>query len=158
MARAKSSARKKKTYRNLNVTPSPEKKQIETKEILVTLAASNGEVIKVETLEKSGQRRALTDEEFADLAGEEAIDLGAALEHAYATGIADALQDELGDDEGVAGDEEEILRRFIFRIAAGRQVLRRGARKLILRRALHRERAVRHAHARGGPAGKRTVN
>ena len=155
MAKAKSSARKKKTYRSLNVTPSPEKKQVEAKEIVLTLAASSGEVIKIETLEKSGLRRALSDEEFADLAGEDAVDLGTALEHAYATGIADALQEELGGDEG---DEEEILRRFIFKIAAGRQLLRRGAHKMILRRALHRQRGVSHAHARSSAAGKRALN
>jgi hypothetical protein len=156
MAKAQSRAktRARKTYRSLNVTP-PEKKQIETKEIVLTLAASNGDVVKVEALEKSGQRRTLTDEEFADLAGEDATDLGVALEHAYATGITDALQDELGEDDE---DVEEILRRFILKIAAGRQVLRRGAHKLILRRALHRQRAVRHAHARGGAAGKRAIN
>ena len=152
---AKAKKRAKRTYRSLNVTPSPEKKQVEAKEIVLTLASSSGEVIKIETLEKSGQRRALSDEEFADLAGEDAVDLGTALEHAYATGIADALQDELGEDEE---DEEDVLRRFIFKIAAGRQLLRRGAHKLILRRALHRQRGVRHAHARSGAAGKRALN
>ena len=153
MAKAKKRARK--TYRSLNVTRSPEKKQIETREVVLTLAAPNGDVIKIETLEKSGQRRALSDEEFADLAGEDAIDLTAALEHAYATGIADAFQDDLGEDEE---DLEEILRRFIFKIAAGRQLLRRGAHKLVLGQALHRQRAVRHAHAGRGAAGKRAMN
>jgi hypothetical protein len=151
---AKAKKRAKKTYRSLNVTPSPEKKQIETKEIVLTLAGPNGDVIKIETLERSGQRRELTDEEFADLAGEDAHDLTAALEHAYATGIADAFQDELSEDEE---DVETILRRFIFKIAAGRQLLRRGAHKLVLGQALHRQRAVRHAHARGA-AGKRAMN
>jgi hypothetical protein len=159
MAKAQHRAKKRarKTYRSLNVTPSPEKKQLETKEVVLTLAALNGDVIKIETLEKSGQRRALSDEEFADLAGEDAVDLGTALEQAYATGIADALQDELGEDEEDE-DGAEILRRFIFKIAAGRQLLRRGAHKLILRRALHRQRGVRHAHARSGAAGKRALN
>jgi hypothetical protein len=153
MARTRKRA-KKKTYRSLNVTPSPEKKQLEIKEIVLTLAAPNGEVIKIETLERSGQRRELTDEEFADLAGDDAIDLTTALEHAYATGIADAFQDELGEDDE---DVDDILRRFIFKIAAGRQLLRRGAHKLVLGRALHRQRAVRHAHARGA-AVKRAIN
>jgi len=157
MAKAQNRAKKraKKTYRSLNVAPSPEKKQIETKEVVLTLVASNGDVVKIETLEKSGQRRALSDEEFANIAGEDAVDLGAALEHAYATGIADALQDELGEDDV---DVEEILRRFIFKIAAGRQLLRRGAHKLVLRNALHRQRGVRHAHGRSGGAGKRALN
>ena len=159
MAKAQNRAKKRarKTYRSLNVTPSPEKKQLEIKEVVLTLAALNGDVIKIETLEKSGQRRALSDEEFADLAGEDAVDLSTALEQAYATGIADALQDELGEGEEDE-DGAEILRRFIFKIAAGRQLLRRGAHKLILRRALHRQRGVRHAHAGRGAAGKRALN
>lgn len=152
---AKARKRAKKTYRSLNVTPSPEKKQIETKEVVLTLTVSDGEVIKIETLEKSGQRRELTDEEFLDLAGEDADDLSSALEHAYATGIADAFQDELGADDE---DVDAILRRFIFKIAAGRKLLRRGAHKLLLRHALHRQRAVRHAHAGRGAAGKRALN
>ena len=154
MAKARKRARRK-TYRSLNVTPSPEKKQLEIKEIVLTLAGPDGEVIKIETLERSGQRRELTDEEFSEFAGEDAIDLTAALEHAYATGIADAFQDELDEDEE---DVEEILRRFIFKIAAGRQLLRRGAHKLVLGQALHRQRAVRHAHAGRGAARRRAVN
>ena len=150
MARAK----KKKTYRNLNVTPRPEKKHLETKEIVLTLTAPNGDVIRIEALEKSGQRRELSDDEFSALAGKDAVDLGDAIEHAYATGIADALQD---DEDEESEDESEILRRFILKVAAGRQVLRRGAHKLIVRRALHRQRGVRHAH-QGGGTGRRAIN
>jgi len=87
-------------------------------------------VVKIEALEKSGQRRELNDDEFSALAGNDAIDLGDAVEQAYATGIADALQDD-EDDENE--DEAEILRRFILKVAAGRQLLRRGAHKLIVR-------------------------
>jgi hypothetical protein len=152
MARAK----KKKTYRTLNVTSRPEKKQIAAKEIVLTLAAMNGDVIKIEALEKSGQRRELDDDEFSALAGKDAVDFAAAVEHAYATGIADGLQDDLGEDDADE-DEAEILRRFILKVAAGRQLLRRGAQKLIVRRALHRQRGVRHAH-QGGGAGRRAIN
>ncbi len=147
-------ARKKKTYRSLNVANRPEKKQIETKEIVLTLAALNGDVIKIEALEKSGQRRELDDDEFSTLAGKEAVDFAAAVEHAYATGIADGLQDDEHDEDE---DEAEILRRFILKVAAGRQMLRRGAHKLIVRRAMHRQRGVRHAH-QGGGAGRREIH
>ena len=149
MARAK----KKKTYRNLNVAQRSEKKHLETKEIVLTLTAPNGDVVKIEALEKSGQRRELNDDEFSQLAGNDAVDLGDAVEQAYATGIADALQD---DEEEGNEDEAEILRRFILRVAAGRQLLRRGAHKLIVRRALHRQRGTRHAH-QAGP-GRRAMN
>src|ERR1700752_5369751 len=111
MARAK----KKKTYRNLDVTPRPEKKQIDTKEIVLTLAALNGDLIKIEALEKSGQRRELDDDEFSALASTAAVDLAAAVEQAYPTGIADGLQDDLGEDDEA---EAEILRRFILKVAA----------------------------------------
>ena len=121
---------------------------------MLTLAAPNGDVIKIEALEKSGQRRELDDDEFSALAGNDAVDLAAAVEQAYATGIADGLQDDLGEDDE---DEAEILRRFILKVAAGRQLLRRGAHKLIVRRALHRQRGVRHAHP-GGGTGRRAVN
>jgi hypothetical protein len=147
MARAR-----KKTYRSLNFTPSPEKKQIQTKQIVLTLAASNGDVIKIEKLEKSGQRREVTDEEFAELAGEDTPNLGAALEHAYTAGITDALNNELSEDEEDEKDEEEILRRFILKRAAGRQLLRRGVRRIILRRALRRRLAERRARPQAGAA------
>ena len=149
MARAK----KKKTYRNLNVTQRPEKKHLETKEIVLTLTAPNGDVVKIEALEKSGQRRELNDDEFSELAGNDAVDLGDAVEQAYATGIADALQDD--EDEGNE-DEAEILRRFILKVAAGRQLLRRGAHKLIVRRALLRQRGMRHTQQ--GGTGRRAMN
>jgi len=151
--------KKKRTYRNLDFTPSsPDKKQIQTRQIVLTLAAPDGDVIKIEKLEKSGQRREVTDEEFADLAGEDAVDWGAALEHAYTAGIEDALKDELSEHDEDEQEEEEILRRFILKRAAGRQLLRRGVRKLILRRALHRQLAGRQAHSEGGAAGSKQAD
>lgn len=116
---------------------SPE--ETEQLQFVVTLSAPKGEVVKVEKIERPGQRRELSEEEFAQLAGEDEVeDLAAALEEAYAAGINDALGED--DEEEDEDDEEEIaLRRFILGRAAGRQLLRRGVRRLILRRALRRE-------------------
>ena len=132
---------KRKTYRSLNVAPSPEKKQIATRQLVLTLGVADGGVIKVEKLEKSGQRHEVSDEEFAALAGEDGVELGAALEEAYTAGITDAINDELSEEEEDEEEEEEILRRFILRRAAGRQLLRRGVRRLILRRLIGRARS-----------------
>ena len=154
-ARKKTTPRKKTTYRSLDVKPHPEKKQIETKEVVLTFAAMNGDLVKIEALEKSGQRRKLDDDEFSALAGKDAVDLATAVENAYATGIVDALQHDLGEDEEDE-NETEILRRFILKIAAGRQLLRRDAHNLIVRRAMHRQRGVRHPPQTG--AGKRAIN
>jgi hypothetical protein len=114
----------------------------ETREVVVTLGGSKGEVLKAEKLERSGTRRDLTEEEFAALVGEDELeDLGAALEEAYAAGINDALHDALGEKDEEEDDEEDeeiVLRRFILGRAAGRQLLRRGVRRLILARVLRR--------------------
>jgi hypothetical protein len=120
--------------------PSPE--ETEQLQFVVTLSAPAGEIVKVEKVERPGHRRELSEEEFAQLAGEDEVEeLGAALEEAYAAGINDALGD---DDEDEEDEDEEIaLRRFILGRAAGRQLLRRGVRRLILHRALQRELARR---------------
>jgi len=131
---------KKRTYRNLNFTPSSEKKHLETKQLVLTLGVPAGDVIKIELLGKSGQRQEISDDEFAALAGDDAAeDLEAALEEAYTAGITDAIHDELHQEEEDEEDEEEIFRRFILRRAAGRKLLRRGIRQFILRRVIRRE-------------------
>jgi len=112
----------------------------ETEQLVVTVSPSKGEILLVERMEKSGQRREISAEEFATLAGEdEAEDLGAALEEAYAAGIVDALGEEDAEEEDESEeDAENALRQVILGRAAGRLLLRRTVRRLILRRALRR--------------------
>jgi hypothetical protein len=61
----------KKKYRNLQVARRPKSKATGTRELVLTLSIPDGEVVKVETPEKSGQRHELSEEEFAALAGED---------------------------------------------------------------------------------------
>lgn len=128
--------------------PKRQRKGTGTKELVLTLSIPDGEVVKAEMLEKSGQRRELSEEEFADLAGEDEDEISP--EEAYAAGIADAGdEDELElDDEG--GMDEEALERFILREMIARQLLRRGVRRFILRRL--RERGMRRSQE--GPGQK----
>src|SRR5215467_13689445 len=78
------------------------KKFSDHRQLIVTLSARNGEVVKVEELEKSGRRHEIMDEEFAALAGDEqAAGLFPALEHAYAAGFADS------DGEGFEFESED---------------------------------------------------
>jgi hypothetical protein len=122
--------------------------ETEQLQFVVTLSAPNGEVIKVEKIERPGHRRELSEEEFAELAGEDEVEeLGAALEEAYAAGINDAMGEDDEDEDEDEEEEEIALRRFILGRAAGRQLLRRGVRRLILRRALQRELARRRPRA-----------
>jgi hypothetical protein len=97
------------------------------KELVVTLRASDGDVVTVAELKSSGERRALSDQEFAELAapGEEES-LIAALEEAYAAGAEDASD----------GDETRNVR--ILWDAAARQRVRSTVRRLLLARALMR--------------------
>ena len=128
----------KKKYRNLQVTHRPEKKQIgTTRELVLTLSVPDDEVIKVELLDQSGQRRELSEEEFAELVGEnDGEDISP--EEAYAAGITDVTEDEFELDEEGGGEDEEI-ERFVLRKLVARQLLRRGVRRLILRRLRRRE-------------------
>jgi hypothetical protein len=126
---------KKKTYRNLNFSPSSKKKNFQTRELLLTLG--NGDVLKIEKIEKSGERREVSEAEFAELAGDRTAEVGAALEQAYTLGFADALKNELSEgEEDPEENEEETIRRFVLIRAAGLRRLRGRARKLILGRAL----------------------
>jgi hypothetical protein len=96
------------------------------RELVVTMSVPGGEVVKVAELKASGQRRELTEQEFADLAanGEEES-LVAALEEAYAAGA-----------EDVGGESTAGMR--ILWDAAARQRLRTTVRRLVLGRALAR--------------------
>ena len=122
--------------------------QLGTKELVLTLSIPNGEVVKVEILDTSGQRRELPEEELADLAGEDEEEISP--EEAYAAGIADASEEhefEL-DEQGSA--DEEAIERFILREMIARQLLRRGVRRFILRR-LHKRQLIR---SQGRPGGR----
>jgi hypothetical protein len=127
----------------------------ETEQLVVTVRPSKGEVLMVERMEKSGQRREISAEEFAALAGEdEAEDIGAALEEAYAAGIVDALGGEDVEDEDEEDEEaENAVRELILGRAAGRLLLRRSVRRIILRRALRRRLLGRRAEM--AKAGRR---
>src|SRR5262249_10132304 len=94
---------------NIRSTSRSKKKPSDHRQLIVTLSARSGDVVKVEELEKSGRRHEIMDEEFAALAGDEkAADLFPALEHAYAAGFADADGEgfEFEDDE--EGDDDDM--------------------------------------------------
>jgi hypothetical protein len=97
------------------------------KELIVTLRA--GDVVKIAELKSSGDRRELSEQEFAELAapGEEES-LVAALEEAYAAGAEDA--------DGEGADNEAGVR--ILWDAGARLKLRSTVRRLVLGRALTR--------------------
>ena len=125
------------------------------KELVVTVRLSDGDVVKIAELKSSGERKELSEQEFADLAahGEEES-LVAALEEAYAAGAEDAND---GDAEHEAGSVR------ILWDAAARLRLRCTVRRLVLGRALVRmagatEPKKTRATKRSPPARKGAAN
>jgi hypothetical protein len=115
--------------------------------VVFTLNATKGEILKVERIDKSGQRRELNEEDLAALSGGEEVDeLEAGLEEAYGAGILAALGEEDEDDED---EEETALRRLVLARLLGRRMVRRGLRRLVLRRALRRRLLERRGQRRG---------
>jgi hypothetical protein len=109
----------------------------ETEQLLVTLSAATGEIVKVEKLDPGGKRHELSDGEYAALAVDDETDeIEAALEEAYAAGVGDALGE---DDEDGADDEEDALRRLAVGRLLVRGMLRRGLRRRLIRRAIQRD-------------------
>jgi hypothetical protein len=107
-------------------------------QLLITLSGPNSDVVRVETLDKSGTKHDVPDDDFAALAGDNDVeDLLPVLEEAYMAGFSDASSDvfESDDSESDAHD----LEKAVIRGDATQRLIRRGVRKLILARLLKRE-------------------
>ena len=101
-----------------------------TQELVLTLSVRDGEVVKVEMLEKSGQRKELSEEELAGLAGDDDI----SPEEVYAAGI-----DDPNVDDEFEFDDDEAFERLILRELIAHQLLRRGMRRFVVRRGRKRD-------------------
>lgn len=109
--------------------------------LLITLSGPEGDVVRVETLDKSGEKRELPTDDFATLVGDHDVeDLLPVLEQAYMAGFADANGDVFeSDDEGAGETGQDDLQTAVIRGVASQKMIRRGVRKLILARLLKRE-------------------
>ena len=142
--KSKVKAKSKATHRSSKSRSSEKEHNLGTRELVLTLSMANGNVVKIEKLEKSGQRHQVTDEELATLIGEDEMDeLGSVLEEAYVAGVGDAIGEqpaEEASDEELEGDEaDDVFGDFMFRLLARHHLVRRGIRRLVLRRVLGHE-------------------
>jgi hypothetical protein len=118
----------------------------ETEQLVVTMIAATGEILKIEKVDKAGKRDELSEEESAKLAGEDEVrEIEAALEEAFEAGVAGALgeDDEDDEDEDDEDNEEKALRRLLIggllrRRPVMRRLRRRFLRRLLVRRLLRR--------------------
>jgi hypothetical protein len=116
------------------------KRNADSKELIITLSVPDGDIVKVEAVDKAGKRQQLLDEDFATLVGDGDVeDLLPVLEQAYVAGFSDANSDVF--ESGDAGDEpdDDDLEQMVARGVASRRLIRRGVRKLLLGRLIKRE-------------------
>jgi len=105
----------------------------ETEQLMVTLNAENHEIVKVEKVNKSGDRAELSTEEYAQLAGEDEVEeIEIALEAAFDAGVVSALDEDDEDDED---DEGRVLQQLL--IAGMLKPRRRSIMSRFRRRFIH---------------------
>src|SRR4051812_43328177 len=84
----------------------------ELEQLVVTINAPMGKIVRVEKIDKAGKRQELAEEEWAKLVGDDELeDIEVALEEAFEGGIAAVLGEEYEDDED-EDEDERGLRRF----------------------------------------------
>jgi hypothetical protein len=109
-----------------------------TEQIIFTMRAPAGEVIKLEKIDVGGNRRELSKEEIANLAGEnEASEIEDALDEAFEAGIS-SLLDPIEDEESPETGNEVALRRELLTLIVGAGVRRRLQRRIVGRLLLSR--------------------
>jgi len=102
-ARSSKHKARKTASRKLKAALAAKKKQVATKELVLTLGAQRGGVVKIEKLEKGGRRKLISAHEFA-LLTDDMGGLRGVVEHAYVAGVSDALDDDF------AGLRRAVLR------------------------------------------------
>jgi hypothetical protein len=114
-----------------------------TEQIIFTVRAPTGEVLKVEKIDIGGNRRDLSKEEVADLVGKsEESEIENSLDEAFEAGIGSLLDPSSEVEESPETADEVALRRELLTLIVGagarRRLQRRIAQRLILSRVASR--------------------
>ena len=112
----------------------------EEEQLVVTINAPIGKVVKVEKIDKGGKRHELAENEWAKLVDDDELEeIEAALEEAFEAGIAAVLGEEFEDDEANEDDEDRDLRRLLIAgLLRRRPVQRRILQRLVVSHLLRR--------------------
>ena len=113
-------------------------KASEQEQLLVTIHAPTGKIVKAEKIGKAGKPQELQEEEWARFVAEDEVDeIEAALEEAFEAGIAAVLGEEYEDDEAYEDEDEKALRQsLIAGLFRRRQVQRRILERVLIARVL----------------------
>jgi hypothetical protein len=112
----------------------------EEEQVVVTINAQTGKIVRVEKIDKSAKHQELAEEEWAKLVGaDEVEEIENALEEAFEAGVAAVFGEEYEDDEAYEDDEERELRRLLIGgLLRRRPVQRRILQRLLVSRLLRR--------------------
>lgn len=111
----------------------------EDDQVVVTISAAMGKIVKIEKVDKAGKRQEIAVEELETLVGEDEVeDIETALEEAFEAGVAVVLGEEYEDDEGTEDDEERAIRQLLIGGLLRRSVRRRILQRMLVSRLLRR--------------------
>jgi hypothetical protein len=120
-------------------------------QLIFTMNATTGAVIKIEKIDPSGKRREVPKEETVALAGKDNLhEIEAALDEAFEAGISSVLEPSSHEEPSDETEEETELRRVLLSQLIDRSIRRRLQRRLVDRLVLSRTLA--DADAPRGPA------
>jgi hypothetical protein len=106
----------------------------EMAELVFTVKANTGAIVKVEKIDSHGKPAEITNEELITLVGEDSLhDIETALDEAFETGITTVLEPESGGDANSMSDEEVKLRHELLTGIIGQGIRRRLERRLVQR-------------------------
>jgi hypothetical protein len=113
-------------------------KTSEQEQLLVTIHAPTGKIVKAEKIGKAGKPQEVTEEEWTRFVGEDEVDeIETALEEAFDAGIAAMLGEEYEDEGAYEDDDEKALRRsLIAGLLSRRHVHRRILDRVLIARVL----------------------
>jgi hypothetical protein len=113
----------------------------EQEQLVLTINAPMGKIVRVEKIDKAGKHQELAEEEWTKLVGDDdGEDIEVALEEAFEAGIAAVLGEEYEDDEAYEDEEETALHRFLIReLLRRRPVQRRILQRVLVSRLLRRQ-------------------
>ena len=111
----------------------------ETKQLIFTLSAATGAIIKIEIVDAAGKRKEVPREETVALAGKDNLrEIEATLDEAFEAGISSVFEPTGDDEPGDETEEEKELRRVLLMRLIGRDVRRRLQHRLVQRLILSR--------------------
>jgi hypothetical protein len=111
----------------------------ETEQLIFTLRAATGEIIRVEKADAAGKRGELPKDEAVELVGKQNLDeVEAALDEAFEAGICSVLDPESEHETSEETAEETELRRTLLKLIIGREIRRRLQRRIVQRLILSR--------------------